>query len=551
MGGVALAVVSAVLLILAFPPFHFLLLPFVALVPLGVALGSLRAGPGSGRRAVWMGLSFGVVHWGFLLVWVPLVVAPRFPWAYPGFVTQVALLSGLTGLMAWVTHRLHAGCRVPLGLALPLAWAAMEWLKAHFPLGLSFPWLGLGISLTSWPPLLGIAEWTGEGGVAFWLAAVNGTLASAILAFPGREEGRWAGQSPWLRGALALGLGLLPAVAGGIRARTLRLAPGPTVAVVGTHVPRNLRLLPRESSAEGLAQARRALEGLRPGAADLVILPEATVAIPLDGPDGDVYLQDLKGMALGAGAPVVVGALATSREVGQDGGALAGPPPVGSGSRRAIPEPGSAEDVAGTLTNSAYLVDSAGSFRGRYDKVRLVPGMEWGGFTPGSPGTVFAVDGHAFGPLICYESLFGTLAREQWRAGSRILINLSSDIWFGEEGSRISSLFLHQHAAHLVMRAVETRVGVARAANGGFSFLLDPLGRRVSRLVAPSGGLAVSTVSTYPGVTVFARTGDLLGHGVVLACLLLLGLSFPRLRGPPRSSRGGGGGGRPERGPPA
>ena len=82
-GGVKLAILSALLLILAQPPFHFILLPFTALVPLAVALGSLDDSPASARRAAWVGLAFGVLCWGFLLIWVPLVVAPRFPWAFP------------------------------------------------------------------------------------------------------------------------------------------------------------------------------------------------------------------------------------------------------------------------------------------------------------------------------------------------------------------------------------------------------------------------------------------------------------------------------------
>jgi apolipoprotein N-acyltransferase len=543
--------VSAVLLLLAFPPFHLLLLSFVALVPLGVALGSLTGGPGSGRRAAWLGLSFGVVHWGILLAWVPLVVAPRFSWAFPGFVVQVSLLSGLAALMAWGTQRLYAGCGVPLGLAFPLAWVSMEWLKAHFPLGLSFPWLGLGISLTSWPPLLGMAEWTGEGGVAFWLAAVNGLLAAGLLAGSGRIGRGGPPERPWVYAGLALGVGILPAALGGIRGRTLQLAPGPSLAVVGTNVPRGLRLLPRESSAEGLAQVRRALEGLRPGAVDLVILPEATVSLPLDGPDGTAYREALGEMSLTAGAPLLVGALGTTQELQPGSRARWERPLEGSASGGAPMDPDAARGGAAPLTNSAFLVGPDAHSDARYDKVRLVPGMEWGGFVPGSPGAVFTLDGHTFGPLICYESLFGTLAMSQRRAGALILINLSSDVWFGEGGSGFSALFLHQHAAHLVMRAVETRVGVARAANGGFSFLLDPLGNRISELVQPSGGMALSTVPTYPGVTLFARTGDLVGPGALLCVLLLLGpssLRFRKATGPgklPEAAGTPGGMGRP------
>jgi apolipoprotein N-acyltransferase len=494
------ALLSALLLILAHPPFRILLLPFVALAPLVTALGAVARGPGSGRAAARMGLSFGVLHWGILLIWVPLVVGPRFPWAYPGYVAQVGLLGGLAALMAWGTHRLHRGACVPLPLAFPLAWVGMEWLKAHFPLGLSFPWLGLGISLTSWPELVGMAEWTGEGGVAFWLAMVNGLLASSVLgAIERRGDLKWPAR-PGPMALLAVGVGLLPAVLGSVRAGTLRLSPGPGVVVVGTNVPRTLRLRPAESSAEALDQAQKILGAVQPGSADLVILPEATVLVPLDGMEGAPYLEALGGMARAAGSPILLGALGTSPS-----------PPL-------VPPA-----LRGDVTNSAFLVRLDGSLGAHYDKVRLVPGMEWGGVLPGRPGVGISANGWTFGPLICYESLFGDLARAQRLAGAEVLVNLSSDVWFGEGTSGISALFLYQHAAHLVMRAVENRSGVARAANGGFSMFLDPLGNPVDGIVPPEGGLALAAIPVAGGVTLFTRTGDLVGPAAALVSLLILG----------------------------
>jgi apolipoprotein N-acyltransferase len=368
----------------------------------------------------------------------------------------------------------------------------MEWLKAHFPLGLSFPWLGLGISLTSWPHLLGLAEWTGERGVSFWLAAVNGLLASAVLGVTDNSRGSGAfGRSAGLA-LLAGGMALVPAILGVLRANHLPLRAGPTVAVVGTNVPRTLRLRPDESSEEGLAQAREALRPLRPGSADLVVLPEATVSVPLDHPENGRYLDMLGEMAQALEAPILVGALG------------------GTGSATA-------------QTNSAFLVGLEGSLEDRYDKVRLVPGMEGGELVPGRPGAPVGAGGFNFGPLICYESLFGGLARAQRLAGAKVLANLSSDVWFGEGVGGFSSIFLHQHAAHMAMRAVENRMAVARAANGGFSTLLDPSGSSVAEAVPPTGGLALAPVPVMDGFTLYSRIGDLVGSGTALFCLLVLG----------------------------
>ena len=490
------SLLSAALLLLAQPPFQFILLPFLALTPLAVALGQ------PSRRPAWYGLLFGLFYWGVLLLWVPLEVGPRFSWAFPGYMAQVGLLSGLSALMAWCAHRLRAVKGLPLYLAFPLAWVGMEWLKAHFSFGLAFPWLGLGMTLTAWPEFLGLAEWTGEAGVAFWLALVNGLLAMAFLdgsrerEFEG-EMGEFPGpQGParrlrWISLAALVGVG--PAFLGLLRARTLPTHPGPRVAVVGTGVPASLRLKPVEGTQEALREAREMLQTLPAGAVDLAVLPEAVVGLPLEDEGARIFRRELAGVARSLRAPLLFGALGGS-----------------GGDPRLLP------------TNSAFLMDSLGILRGRYDKVRLVPGMEWGGYRAGEPGQVLEVDGMRLGPLICYESIFGSLARMYGQSGAVLLVNLTSDVWFGGPEAWPGRGFLAQHPSHLVMRAVETRTGVARAANGGLSLLLDPLGKALTEPLPPGPGMALATVPVVQGSTLFSRTGDLVGPACVIFLLVLL-----------------------------
>ena len=230
------------------------------------------------------------------------------------------------------------------------------------------------------------------------------------------------------------------------------------MAVLGTNISRSLRTTPDRASEEGLRQSVETLAHLPPLELDLLVLPESTISIPLDGAQASDYLHQLGEMVVRVGAPILVGALGSG---------------VGGGQTGADP---AVDGVQGVVkpTNSAFLVDRGGALVNRYDKQRLVPGMERGGFNAGKGVTVFPVGGHRFGPLICYESLFFSVARAQARAGAKVLVNISSDIWFGSGTTGFSSLFLHQHAAHLVMRSVETRSAVARAGNGGFSLLLDP-----------------------------------------------------------------------------
>jgi apolipoprotein N-acyltransferase len=427
-----------------------------------------------------------VTFWGFALIWVPMVVGPFFSWAYPGYALLLVLLGGLSALFGWVTHYLYRERGIPLGLALPLAWVGVEWIKAHFPFGLAFPWLGLSVTLSEWPELLGLAEWTGEGGVAFWLAGVNGLVAGRILGKRSRRS-----LTPWV---LLGGVVLFPSALGVARARLLPLEVGPRVVVVGTRVSPELRGLPSAAALEAMAQVEEALQAVDPGGADLLVLPEATVPFPLE----DVEALD---------ARKALAAVASEWNVAVAFGALGR---VASGA------------AEGALTNSAYLLSPRDSRIQRYDKVRLVPGMEAGSYHPGSGPETFRAGNWIVGPLLCYESLFGGLARKSRKAGAQLLLNLSSDVWFGHENTLLGSLFLHQHPAHLVLRAVENRIPVARAANGGLSFLLDPLGRVLSETVPPEGGVTQAQLPIFPGMTLFSRTGDWVGPGSVLLCILLL-----------------------------
>ncbi|MGD2120300.1 MAG: apolipoprotein N-acyltransferase [Gemmatimonadota bacterium] len=496
MGGFVGACSSAVLLIFALPPFGIVPFAFLALVPLARSISKLPPGYSGRRAAAILGGCFGIVFWGWSLMWVPLVVGSSFTWAVPGYLLQLALLGCLSGLFAWAAHGLHKGAALPLGLALPLAWVGVEWVKGHFPLGLAFPWLGLGVSLSGWPEILGLAEWFGEGGVAFWLAGVAGLVAMALQAPPGR--GRTV---PW---ALVLGVGLLPALAGALRAGSLSFSEGPRVLAVGTEVSPSLREDPSRAWDVSLAQIQEALTLAPPGPWDLVLLPEGAIPFPIGSLEGEEAMESIRTLAREVNAPFVAGALGWSTEETSEG-----------------------------QTNSVVLLFPEDPGIQRYDKVRLVPGMEAGAFVPGSGTRLFSAEGWEYGPLLCYESLYSGLARTARNAGGIVLLNLTSDVWFGRGDSLIGSLFLRQHPAHLVLRAVETRTPVARSANGGYSSLLSPLGE----VVANSGQLGVGAVGgnlpVFSGTTLFSRTGDWIGPFCILLSFILL--ARPRKRqGPGR-----------------
>jgi apolipoprotein N-acyltransferase len=171
--------------------------------------------------------------------------------------------------------------------------------------------------------------------------------------------------------------------------------------------------------------------------------------------------------------------------------------------------------------NSALVYDKNGEQRRqRYDKIHLVPfgevvpfrdshflGLDlhqlyrllnrispfsYGGtieysLTPGEQYTVFDLDigGETtrFGVPICYEDTVPYVPRRYvWEGGKRrvdFLVNISNDGWF------LHSAELPQHLAICVFRAVENRVGIARAVNTGISGFIDPSGRIYSLVEEP------------------------------------------------------------------
>ncbi|TPW01281.1 MAG: apolipoprotein N-acyltransferase, partial [bacterium] len=159
-------------------------------------------------------------------------------------------------------------------------------------------------------------------------------------------------------------------------------------------------------------------------------------------------------------------------------------------------------------------------------KMRLVPFAEWlpipglnrvnfgqSNFTPAESLHVFRGWREPFGALICIESIFPAQSRRLVGAGARFLVNVTNDQWFGDSGAP------WQHLSLAVFRSVETRAGMARAANTGVSGIIDPVGRirHATPLFEPA--LVAGEVVLSPLVpTFYVRYGDwILWPGLGLA----------------------------------
>ena len=520
--GIGWLVASGLLLGLAHPPFDLLVPSFVALVPYLVWVRRLPPGREGRSRALRGGFYLGLLYFTLVFHWLLVALIHYTPLAILAFVVPVLVMSGFLALATLGVQQSVRRLAVPLWLAAPVFWTAAEWARAH--LGpVSFPWMELGATLTGHPRLIGAADLVGTRGLSFWLVVVNALLASAWLRWRARHGGDAAdqgerGAARSLRAPLA---GLLAALVLPIgyslyRWHALDLEPAAEVAVVQPDIPEDLKL----RSARAADSARTASEALlrRPeidGAdPDLVVLPETVFPLLIDSIPSAGY----------AGRPAI------RRWVGRTARRL----------DAALLYGGMGSDDLGEgefdYYNSAFLVDPEGERTSRYDKRNLVPVVErvpfvnpdwfrmvnyFGGYGVGERTGAMTAAGASFGVLICYESIFADRSRRYRREGAEFVVNMTNDAWFGRHEPRWSrTSALWQHPAHLIMRAVENRMGVVRSANTGISGLVDPLGRFHRRTGLFREAAFAGTVYTSDQVTVFTEWGDWVGTGSALLALL-------------------------------
>jgi apolipoprotein N-acyltransferase len=146
---------------------------------------------------------------------------------------------------------------------------------------------------------------------------------------------------------------------------------------------------------------------------------------------------------------------------------------------------------------------------------RAIPGLRrWsGGFTPGKTMPIYRTATGRFGVIVCYESAFEDLPRRYRAEGAEFFVNVTNDAWFGHTTAPA------QHASHLVLRAIESRMGVARAANSGISEFVDPLGRAYGQTQLDADTIVVGTLVTSDVISLYVRLGDWVGILVVVLTL--------------------------------
>ena len=535
----ALSVLSGLILSLAWYVRGAAIIIMLAFVPLfWISDSSLKTGK---RNAFGRGiLLFYPAFFVFNLIttyWIAYCTVPGAAAA----VMANALLQTLV-FAAWHACRKQVQNRVLQAVMLISFMVAFEYL--HLNWDLTWPWLTLGNVFATMP---GMVQWyciTGTLGGTVWILLCNFLVYCDPLTNREREK------RPRTIGSLiTLAVLIVPMLISLLMYALGERKIDKTTPIEAVVVQQNTDPWEEEYSLTNVQEIQRILDVAQPyinEKTNLVITPESAIAHTIDMEalrkhtfmEGDTRFE---GFALLDSVTTVYPSL----------NFVLGLSTVSISDHKTSPvaqeyNPGQFMEFFNTVGfyNKNGLVS-------HYHKSRLVPGVEKMPFPKvfafledaliklgGSNSSLgndteqrtfkFEVDGKPMriGAAICYESVYGELVANFVKNGANVLCVITNDSWWNDSPGH------RQHFEMSRLRAIETRRYVLRAANGGFSGVIDPLGKVLEKTNYDERTAIKTTVYAQRGETFYVKHGDYLAKiSIVIAfCGLLYAIIVAVLR---------------------
>jgi apolipoprotein N-acyltransferase len=531
-----LAVGSALLLWLSFPPADRGYLGWIALVPLLLLVRSERRG-----RTVYLGAWLGgLVFWLLAIEWVRLTD----PSAWLAWLVMAVFLSFWWPGFLFLTRQAVRRLRLPLMIAAPVFWVALEFVRAHVLTG--FPWYYLAHSQYLALPLIQITDITGVWGVSLIVALVNAWIVDLLTTPLLRPTAR--GPRPtarqYLRGAVVIGTLVLTLAYGGFRLLTADFRPGPRLALLQSNIKQELKMGAEASVILGEYDALMAQAVRMDPRPELVVWPETSypyIYSKVDPTLDDAALGRLARLVSpkGTAAALRASEAFVTRDLRERANVFGVPMVVG-----AIVADYS--KAGRTKFNTAILVEPGKTTEQRYDKLHLVPfgeyvplidALPWltrltpyhGEQTPslafGAKPVWFDLRRFRYATAICFEDTVPHVVRRFFREmpdgrPPDVLLNISNDGWFH------GSSELNMHLIASVFRCIENRVPLARAVNTGISAIVDGNGKIRHSLPKLASDLLCEVVPLDDRSSLYTRWGDWLAWACLAAGIGLVPLSF-------------------------
>ncbi|PKM62766.1 MAG: apolipoprotein N-acyltransferase [Firmicutes bacterium HGW-Firmicutes-21] len=199
--------------------------------------------------------------------------------------------------------------------------------------------------------------------------------------------------------------------------------------------------------------------------------------------------------------------------------------------------------------NSVIAVYPDGSLSARYDKQHLVPfgeyipyrpfleavfpfinGLNLSGMNtvPGEDSAIIEIKGIKNGSLVCFDSIFDSLSRRSVRDGAELLTVVTNDSWFKDSAG------IKQHLGHSVLRAIESRRYIIRAANTGISAFITPKGDAIEATQALTEAVIYYDAAPIESKTLYFYIGNAVLYIAVAFQIFIFGLYFYNKKGSKR-----------------
>ncbi|MCU7499842.1 MAG: apolipoprotein N-acyltransferase [Ignavibacteria bacterium] len=477
-----LGLLSGLLMGLAFPPvpFPFTLLIFLGLVPYLSVLEKKEKLLDINRFTYLTFFIFNIIT----IYWVGSWTSEADPFLMVGGI----LLLFINTAFFLIPSTLYYFARKTFGnftalMLLPFFWVSYEYF--YMITDASFPWLTLGNGMTHFLHFIQIADIIGALGLSLLAIYINTFFFLAMRHFKSNKK------QSYIALAAALVLFIVPIIYSTYRLNTFKVSKN--TIKVGLIQP-NLDPWDKWSGAGGRELMHGYLELSREAAgkgAQAVFWPETALPFYLrdgshrDAIDSIYNFVQKNGVYLITGMPDFI----YFPKAGEA-------PPDAKYSR--------VNEMYYATYNSVLLFSPYSYHIERYAKQKLVPFgervpfvdalpflgdfLKWNvglsGWNIGRDTLVFnliekpsgsktAFDTVKVNSLVCFESVYPAFVAAFAQRGAQLISVVTNDSWYGNSSGP------YQHKEISVLRAIENRRTVVRAANGGISTIIDPLGRTV------------------------------------------------------------------------
>lgn len=531
-------VLTGLLLSAGFTPMLLFPLMFVGFVPLLLAEDSIT--PSKGKTAKWQmfKVSFmAMLLWNIITTyWVTNTMFA----AGLGAMLANTLLMCIPLVMYHSTKR-----RIPklANLAFIAYWTAFEFVHLHWDL--SWSWLNLGNSFAEWPQIIQWYEWTGAFGGTIWILLVNVLIADLI-------RSRNAGDEIKKQALIIAAVVFIPISISLVRYFTYTIEGEEieVIAVQPNFEPHYVKWNNGMNEAQQIEHYQLLAKPHLNQNTAFIVYPETSIngysrryfgghlgqsRLWNDRLSGHPSILDLQNYLSNYPNTTLITGTSTY-----------GVFPEGSTS----PAMRSRKSRQGRTVfyegyNSAIAITGNGQDSiPVHIKSKLVPGSEKIPFPSllgflsldlgGIAGNVgrgdrrevfFNRNGIGIGPVICYESIYGEYVTEYVKNGAQALAIITNDGWWDNTAGH------RQHLAFASLRAIETRRGIARAANSGISAFINQRGDIRQKTQYNSAIAIQDKLILNSSQTLYVRVGDVLARvACLIAILLLLNTVFQKLK---------------------